>query len=118
MSSKTAPLINPVATKFSDEYTDNWNDASIGERYKDTFTPFTISGSKNGFNPVNLFYSTSKGLNAYQARAYLKECLLNGDIEAIEKFKSKMKANKLDFDRQMWRVYKELEQEDYGNRRN
>ena len=113
VASKTAPLINPVATKLSDEYTDNWNDASIGERYKDTFTPFTISGSKNGFNPVNFFYSTSKDLNAYKAREYLKECLLKGDMEAIEKFKSKMKANKIDYDRQMRRVYKELREEGY-----
>jgi hypothetical protein len=117
-ASKTAPLINPVVTKISDEVTDNWNKASIGDRYKDTFTPFTVSGSRNGFRPINMFYSTSKGLNAYKAREYLKECLLKGDMEAIEKFKPKMKANKIDFDRQMYRVYKELEQEDYGNRRN
>lgn len=117
-ASKTAPLINPVATKISDEVTDNWNKAGIGERYKDTFTPFSISGSKNGFNPVNLFYSTSKGLNAYKAREYLKECILKGDTDAIEKFKPKMKANKIDFNRAIKRVYKELEQEDYGNRRN
>lgn len=117
-ASKTAPLINPVATKISDELTDNWNKSSISERYKDTFTPFTVSSSKNGFNPVNLFYSTSKGLNAHKAREYLKECLLKGDMEAIEKFKPKMKANKIDFDRQMKRVYKELEEQDYGNRRN
>lgn len=117
-ASKTAPLINPVATKISDELTDNWNKSSIGERYKDAFTPFTVSSSKNGFHPANLFYSTSKGLNAYKAREYLKECILKGDTEAIEKFKPKMKANKIDFNRQIKRVYKELEQEDYGNRRN
>lgn len=117
-TSKTAPLINPVATKISDELTDNWNKSSVGERYKDTFTPFTVSSSKNGFHPANLFYSTSKGLNAYKAREYLKECILKGDTEAIEKFKPKMKANKIDFNRQIKRVYKELEQEDYGNRRN
>lgn len=117
-ASKTAPLINPVATKISDEITDNWNKSSIGERYKDTFTPFTISGSKNGFRPVNMLYSTSKGLNAYKAREYLKDCILKGDTEAIEKFKPKMKANKIDFDRQIKRVYKELEQEQNGNRRN
>lgn len=118
-TSKTAPLINPVATKISDEVTDNWNKSSIAERYKDTFTPFTISGSKNGFNPVNLFYSTSKGLNAYKAREYLKECILKGDTEAIEKFKPKMKANKIDFNRQIKRVYKEIEEEQKnGDRRN
>ena len=50
-ASKTAPLINPVVTKISDEVTDNWNKASIGDRYKDTFTPFTVSGSRNGFYP-------------------------------------------------------------------
>lgn len=118
-TSKTAPLINPVATKISDEVTDNWNKSSIAERYKDTFTPFTISGSKNGFNPVNLFYSTSKGLNAYKAREYLKECILKGDTEAIEKFKPKMKSNKIDFNRQIKRVYKEIEEEQKnGDRRN
>ena len=117
-ASKTAPLINPVVTKISDEITDNWNKSSVGERYKDTFTPFTISGSKSGFHPVNMFYSTSKGLNAYKAREYLKECILKGDTEAIDKFKPKMKANKIDFDRQMRRVYKELEQEQNGNRGN
>ena len=117
-ASKTAPLINPVVTKISDEITDNWNKSSVGERYKDTFTPFTISGSKSGFHPVNMFYSTSKGLNAYKAREYLKECILKGDTEAIERFKPKMKANKIDFDRQMRRVYKELEQEQNGIRGN
>lgn len=109
-ASKTSPLINPIATKISDELTDNWNKSSIGERYKDTFTPFTISSGKNDFQPINMFYSTSKGLNAYKAREYLKECILNGDAEAIEKFKPKMKANKIDFNRQIKRVYKELEQ--------
>ena len=118
-ASKTAPLINPVVTKISDEVTDNWNKSSIGERYKDTFTPFTVSSSKNGFHPANLFYSTSKGLNAYKAREYLKECILKGDTEAIEKFKPKMKANKIDFNRQMRRVYKEIEEEyKNGDRRN
>jgi hypothetical protein len=118
-ASKTAPLINPVVTKISDEVTDNWNKSSIGERYKDTFTPFTVSSSKNGFHPANLFYSTSKGLNAYKAREYLKECILKGDTEAIEKFKPKMKANKIDFNRQMRRVYKEIEEEQKnGDRRN
>ncbi len=112
VASKTAPLINPIATKISDELTDNWNKASIKDRYKDTFTPFTISGGKNGFRPINMFYSTSKGLNAYKAREYLKECILKGDIEAIEKFKPKMKANKIDFNRQIYRVYKELEDEE------
>lgn len=116
-ASKTSPLINPVATKISDELTDNWNKSSIPERYKDTFTPFTISSGKNDFQPINMFYSTSKGLNAYKAREYLKECILKGDTEAIEKFKPKMKANKIDFNRQMKRVYKELEQEN-GNRKN
>ena len=32
-------------------------------------------------------------------------------MEAIEKFKPKMKANKIDFDRAMKRVYKEIEEE-------
>lgn len=117
-ASKTAPLINPAATKVADVVTDNWNKSSVVERYKDTFTPFTVSGSRSGFHPVNMFYSTSKGLNAYKAREYLKECILKGDTEAIEKFKPKMKANKIDFDRQMRRVYKELEQEQNGDRRN
>lgn len=117
-ASKTSPLINPVATKISDEITDNWNKSSVGERYKDTFTPFTVSSSKNGFKPINMFYSTSKGLNAHKAREYLKECVIKGDFDAIEKFKPKMKANKIDFDRQMKRVYKELEEQDYDNRRN
>ena len=117
-ASKTAPLINPLVTKVSDDLTNNWNRASIKDRYKDTFTPFTVSGSKNGFHPINIFYSTSKGLNAFKAREYLKECIKKGDIEAIEKFKPKMKANKIDFNRAIKRVYKELEQEDYGNRRN
>lgn len=94
----------------ANEITDNWNKSSISERYKDTFTPFTISSGKNDFQPINMFYSTSKGLNAYKAREYLKECVIKGDFDAIEKFKPKMKANKIDFNRQIKRVYKELEQ--------
>lgn len=108
-ASKTAPLINPIATKISDEITDNWNKSSITDRYQDTFVPFTVSGSRNGFRPINMFYSTSKGLNAYKAREYLKECILKNDMEAIEKFKPKMRANKIDFDRAIKRVYRELE---------
>lgn len=118
VASKTAPLISPVATKLSDDFTDNWNKASIKDRYKDVLTPFTFSKNKDDFHPINFLYPTSKGLNAYKAREYLKECILNGDTDAIENFKPIMKANKLDFDRQIYRVYKELEQEQNGNRRN
>ena len=118
VASKTSPLINPIATKISDEVTNNWNKSSIKDRYKDTFTPFTISSNRKGFHPINMFYSTSKGLNAYKAREYLKECILKGDEEAIEKFKPKMKANKIDYKRQLKRIYKEMEKEDYGDRRN
>ena len=118
VASKTSPLINPIATKISDEVTNNWNKSSIKDRYKDTFTPFTISSNRKGFHPINMFYSTSKGLNAYKAREYLKECILKGDEEAIEKFKLKMKANKIDYKRQLKRIYKEMEKEDYGDRRN
>ena len=66
---------------------------------------------KEKLKPIDAFYSTTKGINSFQARAYLKECILNGDMEAIEKFKPKMKANKIDFDRAMKRVYKEIEEE-------
>jgi len=110
VASKSAPLINPVVTKISDEYTNNWNKASVKDRYKDTFTPFTLN-KKEKLKPIYAFYSTTKGINSFQARAYLKECILNGDMEAIEKFKPKMKANKIDFDRAMKRVYKEIEEE-------
>ena len=89
---------------------DNWNKASVKDRYKDTFTPFTLN-KKEKLKPIDAFYSTTKGINSFQARAYLKECILNGDMEAIEKFKPKMKANKIDFDRAMKRVYKEIEEE-------
>ena len=117
IASKSSPLVNPVVTKLSDEATNNWNKAGVKERYKEVFTPFSLS-KKDKFKPIDMFYSTTKGVNSYQARAYLKECILEGDIEAIEKFKLKMKANKIDFNRAMERVYKELEEEDYGIRRN
>lgn len=113
LASKTSPLINPIITKLSDEYTDNWNKASIKDRYKDTFTPFTVSGSKNGFHPVNLFYSKSKGLNYYQAHSYIKECLLNGDIKAIEEFKPKLKANNINYKKLMKRIEWEIRHDDY-----
>ena len=113
IASKSSPLINPVITKLSDEYTDNWNKASVKERYKDTFTPFTISGSKNRFSPVNMFYSTSKGLNYYQAHSYIKECLLNGDFESIEKFKPKLKANQIDYKKLMKRIEWEINEGNY-----
>ena len=50
----------------------------------DTFTPFTVSGSKKGSIPVKMFYSTSKGLNYFQVYSYNKEKLFEGDIESIE----------------------------------
>lgn len=113
LASKSAPLINPIVTKASDELTDNWNKSSIKDRYKDTFTPFTISGSKNRFSPVNMFYSTSKGLNYYQAHSYIKECLLNGDLDSIEKFKPKLKANNIDYKKLIKRIEWEINEENY-----
>ena len=91
----------------------NWNKSSIQDRYKDTFTPFTISGSKNRFSPINMFYSTSKGLNYYQAHSYIKECLLNGDLEAIEKFKPKLKANNIDYKKMMKKIEWEIREGNY-----
>lgn len=111
--SKSAPLINPVVTKLSDEYTNNWNKADIKERYKDTFTPFTVSSSKKGFHPINIFYSTSKGLNYYQAHSYIKEKFLDGDMDAIEKFKPKLKANNIDYKKLMKRIEWEVRNGNY-----
>ncbi|MBR1775936.1 hypothetical protein IJ750_02540 [bacterium] len=113
LASKSAPLINPVITKLADEYTDNWNKASVKDRYKDTFTPFTVSGSKNGFRPINMFYSTSKGLNYFQAYSYVKEKLLDGDLQAIEEFKPKLKANNINYKKMMKRIEWEIRKGNY-----
>ncbi|MBR1620294.1 hypothetical protein IJ674_10445 [bacterium] len=113
LASKSAPLINPVVTKLADDYTDNWNKASIKDRYKDTFTPFTVSGSKKGFHPMNIFYSTSKGLNYFQAHSYIKEKLLEGDIKAIEQFKPKVKANGINYKKLMKRIEYEIRKGNY-----
>lgn len=113
LASKSAPLINPVVTKLADDYTDNWNKAGVKDRYKDTFTPFTVSGSKKGFHPMNIFYSTSKGLNYFQAHSYIKEKLLEGDIEAIEEFKPKVKANGINYKKLMKRIEWEIRKGNY-----
>ena len=113
LASKSAPLINPVVTKLADDYTDNWNKAGVNERYKDVFTPFTVSGSKKGFHPMNIFYSTSKGLNYFQAHSYIKEKLLEGNIEAIEQFKPKVKANGINYKKLMKRIEWEIKKGNY-----
>ena len=113
LASKSSPLINPIITKMSDVYTDNWNKAGVNERFKDVFTPFTVSASRKGFNPINIFYPTSKGVNYFQAYSYIKECLLNGDTEAIEKFKPKLKANNIDYKKMMKRIEWEIREGNY-----
>ena len=93
-ASKSAPLINPLATKLADEFTGGWNDESIKERYQKTFTPFTLS--KEDFSPIDSLYSTTKGVNYYQAVDFVENALRNDDLDAINEFLPKVQMNKID----------------------
>lgn len=93
-ASKTAPLVNPIATKLSDDYTDGWNKENIQDRYKKTFTPFSVSNDE--FKPINALYSTTKGVNYFQAVDYIENALRNDDLESVNKFIPKMDMNKID----------------------
>lgn len=95
-ASKASPIVAPVATYAADKLTDGWNKASILDRYKEVFTPYSLAGSE--ITPLSGIYSTTKGVNFYQAKDYIKTSLKNGDISAIKEFSNKLKANNLDFD--------------------
>lgn len=93
-ASKTSPLVNPVATKLSDDLTDGWNKENVQDRYKKTFTPFSVSNDE--FKPVNALYSTTKGVNYFQAVDYIENALRNDDLKSVNEFIPKMEMNKID----------------------
>ena len=60
-----------------------------------------------------MFYSTSKGLNYFQAHSYIKEKLLDGDLQAIEESKPKLKANNINYKKMMKRIEWEIRKGNY-----
>lgn len=95
IASKSSPIVSPFATYAADKLTDGWNNDTILDRYKDVFKPYSLSS--NEITPMSGVYSTSKGINYYQAKDYIKTSLEENNSEAIKNILPKLKANNINY---------------------